>query len=237
LLAAEDALLESVRGAAADGSLRLGFSQDFVDTVLPAVLSRSTARFPRIRFEVRIDGHSHLVDAIANGRLDLALSLGRVDGPGTTALGEVELVWIAGSDVEPRRAEPLPLVLLGPGCAMRARATDALDAAGVAWRVAATSPSLSGLWATVSAGLGVTARTRLGLPAGLMAERRLFGLPPLGDVPIALHGAPHEARSPVLAIRAMVRESVEPLIRTRPDSGPRRRSPSSRRRRSPARDS
>src|SRR5579859_1166892 len=37
LLELHDELLDTVRGAALAGSIRLGFSQDFADTVLPAV--------------------------------------------------------------------------------------------------------------------------------------------------------------------------------------------------------
>ena len=40
MLALNDDLIEAVRGSALAGHVRLGFSQDFADTVLPAVLGR-----------------------------------------------------------------------------------------------------------------------------------------------------------------------------------------------------
>ena len=47
-----------------------------------------------------------------------------------------------------------------------------------------TSPSLTGLWAAVSAGLGLTTRAELGLPADVQTID--LGLPPLGNIPIVL---------------------------------------------------
>lgn len=213
LLAAEGDLLDSVRASTASGSLRLGFSQDFVDSLLPGVLARASELFPRIRFEVEIDGHSRLSEAVVAGRLDLALSLGLVGGPAALPLGEVDLLWIAGPDFTWRGDEQLPLVVLGPGCAMRARAVEALEAGGIDTRVAATSPSLSGLWATTIAGLGVTIRTRIGLPPGLLADRHLLGLPALGPVPVVLHVAPRESRATVRRVREEVEEAVATLLR------------------------
>ena len=48
-----------------------------------------------------------------------------------------------------------------------------------------TSPSLPGLWAAVSAGLGLTARTLIGIPEDVQTID--LGLPPLGDMPVVLH--------------------------------------------------
>ncbi len=60
-----------------------------------------------------------------------------------------------------------------------------MQEAGRSWRAAMTSPSLPGLWAAVSAGLGLTARTLIGIPGDVQAID--LGLPPLGDMPVVLH--------------------------------------------------
>src|SRR5829696_3336211 len=46
ILALNDELLDTVRGAALRGSVRLGFSQDFADEILPGVLARFSALYP-----------------------------------------------------------------------------------------------------------------------------------------------------------------------------------------------
>ncbi|MDI9701586.1 LysR substrate-binding domain-containing protein, partial [Burkholderia cenocepacia] len=59
----------------------------------------------------------------------------------------------------------LPLVVFDRPCRFFGAATDALDRAGVPWRVAFTTPSLAGLWAAAAAGLGLTVRSHYGQPA------------------------------------------------------------------------
>jgi DNA-binding transcriptional LysR family regulator len=86
-----------------------------------------------------------------------------------------------------RTDRQLPLVALGPQCAFRMEAIQKLDQAGIPWRIAAVSPSLSGLWAAATGGLGVTVRTEFGIPGRLVSGRNLFGLPGLGSFSLTLH--------------------------------------------------
>ncbi|KVE76689.1 LysR substrate-binding domain-containing protein [Burkholderia vietnamiensis] len=85
------------------------------------------------------------------------------------------------------RGEPLPLVVFDRPCRFFAAATDALDRAGLPWRVAFTTPSLAGLWAAAAAGLGVTVRSHYGLPASVRAlDAAACGLPALPSLPLML---------------------------------------------------
>ena len=89
---------------------------------------------------------------------------------------------------------PLPLVLFDAPCLLRSAATRALDAANIPWRIALTSPSVGGLWAAVAGGLGVTLRTRIGLPGNL---RVIDGLPPMPTLGYVLH-AGAELQAPAI---------------------------------------
>ncbi|WP_439896728.1 LysR substrate-binding domain-containing protein [Burkholderia ubonensis] len=83
--------------------------------------------------------------------------------------------------------EPLPLVVFDRPCRFFGAATDALDRVGVPWRVAFTTPSLAGLWAAASAGLGLTVRSHYGLPASVrLLDAAPLGLPELPSVPLML---------------------------------------------------
>ncbi|WP_415867305.1 LysR substrate-binding domain-containing protein [Burkholderia ubonensis] len=83
--------------------------------------------------------------------------------------------------------EPLPLVVFDRPCRFFGAATDALDRAGVPWRVAFTTPSLAGLWAAAAAGLGLTVRSHYGLPASVrLLDAAPLGLPELPSVPLML---------------------------------------------------
>lgn len=189
MLADHDALLDTVRGASLRGSLRLGCTQDFTESVLPGVLSRFSACYPLVLLEVRIEGNTALADALERGELDLALTVGEQTRAAAEDVGEVELHWIAGRNFHPGEEQPLPLVLLGPQCAFRRLTVAALDEVQHPWRIAAVSPSLAGLWAAARGGLGLTVRGAPGVPADLVSAPDLFGLPRLGSLPVALHRA------------------------------------------------
>lgn len=208
MLALNDELLHTIQGQSLTGSVRLGCSQDFAETVLPRVLAKFAKSYPLVTIEVRIDGNAALVDALEKEQLDLALTVGQAERPTAQVLNEIELVWIAALDFQPRADQPLPLVLFGPQCAFRQEAIGQLDHAGRRWRIAAVSPSLAGLWASALGGLGITVRSPLGLPKGLTFDAQLFGLPALKRFPVALHVCAERQTESVDRLRAMVVDAV-----------------------------
>jgi DNA-binding transcriptional LysR family regulator len=214
MLALNDELLDTVRGASLAGSARLGCSQDFADTVLPRILSQFTKHYPLIQVELHIEGNGVLADRIEQGTLDLALAVGQADRPAAEIVGTMPLVWIAGQDFFPRHDQPIPLVVLGPQCIFRKRAIQLLEQADKPWRIAAVSPSLAGLWAASLGGLGLTARCALGIPPALAASEQLFGLPSLGTFPITLHASGERASAGVERLRAIIRDEIARHYRT-----------------------
>lgn len=208
MLALNDELLDTIQGASLTEHVRVGFSQDFADRVLPTVLARFAHLYPRVVLEVRIEGNAALTEAVSAGQIDVALVVGQDDRPTAQVLGQLELGWIAGRDFSLDRHQPLPLILLGPQCAFRKEAIRQLDAAGIAWRVAATSPSLAGLWASAMGGLGLSLRSRLSVPDSLIWHRRLFNLPEPSSFPVTLHAQPHATSPSLDRLRAIIGEVV-----------------------------
>jgi DNA-binding transcriptional LysR family regulator len=211
MLALHDELLDTVRGAALTGRVSIGVAQDFAESVLPDALSRYLQLYPLVQVDVRIEGNAALVDAIEKGELDVALVVGHADRPTARVLGELELAWIAGPDFARRPELPLALAVLGPQCAFRKEAIRQLDGAGIPWRVAAVSPSLAGLWAAAIAGLGITARSVLGVPPRLVWDTTLFDLPRLDAFPVTLHAASHAtgtANGAVERLRGLVSDAA-----------------------------
>jgi DNA-binding transcriptional LysR family regulator len=222
MLAMNDELLDTIRGASLAGNVRLGCSQDFAETVLPDVLSQFTKLYPLVQMEVRIEGNAALVEAVQKNQLDLALAVGQAEHPTAEILGELELVWIAGQEFTSRLDQPLPLVLLGPQCAYRREAIQRLDNAKLPWRIAAVSPSLAGLWATAIGGLGITARSSLGLPAKLVWDREMFDLPTLPAFPVTLHAQPDARSDGVERLREIIRQSTSEVLIAKKDKDKRR---------------
>lgn len=105
--------------------------------------------------------------------------------------------------------EPLPLVVFDRPCRFFGAATDALDRAGMPWRIAFTTPSLAGLWAAAAAGLGLTVRSHYGLPASVRAlEAASFGLPELPSLPLILLRRASSATPTVDRLARIVTQAV-----------------------------
>ena len=203
LLELNDEAAAAVRGVELAGSIRVGMQEDFGEHILTDVLGSFARAHPRLRIEARMARNAQLMDQLAAGRLDLVLAWDagatQSHSQATRAIEPLPMRWIGPANGVPLAldgsGEPLPLVMLDAPCLMRTAATNALDRAGIAWRVAFTSPSLGGVWAAVAAGLGVTVRTAIGVPARLrMLDTG--ALPPLPAVGLSLHCAELEP-SPV----------------------------------------
>lgn len=184
LLELNDAAIQAVQGARLSGQIKVGVAEDFGEELLTCVLRRFSATHPGIMVEACVARNAVLEKRILSGDLDLILSW-RSDSvlPARQNLFDVPLCWIGEPTVAcmlRKRSGPLPLVMLEAPCLMRSLALDALDKAGVPWRIVFTSASLSGVWAAVKGGLGVTVRSPLGCPKDLQAIQGMPKLPTLG---------------------------------------------------------
>lgn len=209
LLDLNDAALAAVRSPALSGEVRIGLPQDFAETRLPAALSRFARLHPGLRVSARVACNARLREAFEAAELDLALLW---DEDGTlgpeAALLELPMVWIGKRDGSgPPPDAPLPLALLDAPCLFRRAALDALDARRIPWRVSFGSPSLSGLWAAVTAGLGVTVRTAHGLPGSLAPLGAAAGLPALPSLRLSLQTPRVGAGPAVERVAATLRET------------------------------
>jgi DNA-binding transcriptional LysR family regulator len=190
ILTLNDELLDNLQGANLAGHICVGCPQDFAP-ILPSILSQFASLYPRMQVELRVEGNAPLADAIESAQVDVAIVIGHEDRPAAQTVGHLDLVWIASSSFELPTAAPLPLAMLGPQCVFRKCAIQQLDVAKIPYRIAATSPSLDGLWAALLGGLGVTVRTALNVRDGLIAAQTLHNLPPLGNLPVTLHRNAH----------------------------------------------
>jgi DNA-binding transcriptional LysR family regulator len=213
MLALNEELLDTVRGASLGGTVRVGFSQDFAETVLPVSLSRFAKFYPLIQIEVRIEPGENLVAAVNEGKLDMALVMGEANRTSAQILGELELGWIASHDYRPFREQAIPLILLGSQCAFRRRATAVLDEAEIPWRTAVIGPSVAAAWASAIGGLGITARSSLGLPKSLVWGKNLFDLPQLGTIPITLHTRRQRKSRGLARLQEIIKETLYSTLR------------------------
>lgn len=210
ILDLNDEAVAALRGRAVEGQVRLGLPADFAETWLPMALGRFKRSHPAVRIDAVVDRNRKLLERLDKGELDLVLAIGSGTRSDAVMLAQLPLVWISAASAQPAWSpgEPVPLAMYEPPCFFRQRALDALDAAGVPWRIAFTSPSLHGLWAAVAAGLGVTLRTTVGLPATLraVADR----LPAIAEaaLPVCLHDGGRTLAPTQAALRATIVATV-----------------------------
>jgi DNA-binding transcriptional LysR family regulator len=203
LLDLNDEAVHAMRGDTLEGQVRFGMPEDFGETLLPAILARFAQIYPKVHVEIKVSRSQQLLDFLGEGKLDVALAW---DNGQTWPHGQIvsmlPLCWI-DSDASSNRWStdgPIPLATLEAPCLMREQACMALDHAGMGWRQAFTSSSLGGIWAAVTAGLGVTVRTPVDIPRHLTIRR---DLPPLPDIQLMLYQAsakPHDSTQRLMGI-------------------------------------
>ncbi|MFK0688337.1 LysR substrate-binding domain-containing protein [Mesorhizobium sp. IMUNJ 23033] len=192
LIELNDEAASAIHDVELEGWVRLGLQEDFGEAVLPEVLGRFARAHPKVKIEARIARSHELAERITAGSLDIALAWHNgATLPYSRHVAEVQMRWIGMArliEAGLRQGEPLPLVALEAPCLLRTVATETLDRAGLSWRMAFSSPSLGGIWAAVAAGLGLTIRTDIGLPANVRAMApQAVGLPALPKMALVLH--------------------------------------------------
>lgn len=186
LLELNDSIFQTLNEHQTPETVRFGLQEDFGEHFLSDILRRFAMTYPLVNLEVRIARNAQLLALMDSDGLDLALAWDTGQPSAcATRLGEAQMHWIGSRDTPARYMPgdaPLPLILFDAPCVMRSAAIKALDEAKIAWRIALTSPGVGGIWAAVAAGLGVTLRTRIGLPSHLAIIRGLPAVPTLGYV-------------------------------------------------------
>ncbi|RJF91926.1 LysR substrate-binding domain-containing protein [Noviherbaspirillum saxi] len=214
MLSLNDEAALAIAGHEIEGSVRLGLQEDFSEHLLPAVLGEFARSHPGVRIEVRVARNAELLAGIVDGHLDLALAWHT--GANTlhmSILGSYPLRWIGPADTAgpawPGPSALLPLVTFESPCQLRTAATQALDGAAIPWRIVYSSPSLSGVWAAITAGLGVTVRTEFGLPATLTPLLpSAAGLPELPSIGLALHRSQAELTPASWRLHEVIKERL-----------------------------
>jgi DNA-binding transcriptional LysR family regulator len=191
IIALNDEVAASLGSIAAEAAVRIGLPQDFVEDVLPEVLTSFAQERPEIHVELRAGRNYQIEDEVRSGRLDLGLAFCM---PQSTAEGKLiarlPLRWLASPKLGARHSNrAIPLVLFDYPCLFRQTALAALEQASMPWRLAFTTPSLPGVWGALRKGLGISARTIHRLPVQISEVDRSWGLPGLPAIEVRLFAA------------------------------------------------
>lgn len=173
------------------GWVRIGLPDDYATRFLPEILAGFSRTHPRVQVEVICEPSTQLRKRIKRNELDLAMTTSAVhDEENTLLLSREAVVWATSEQHLPHEETPLPLALFPNDCIYRSWAIEALEEAGIEYRVAYSSPSNMGLQSAVIAGLAVTATSLSIIPVGMRQLRPEEGLPLLPNVYFLLHRNP-----------------------------------------------
>ncbi|MFY0989591.1 LysR substrate-binding domain-containing protein [Halomonas sp. C05BenzN] len=170
-----------------EGRVSIGTTDDVGTRILPGVLARFARSHPAVQVEVVVGGSTGILARLDAGELDLVLVTS--GNPGQPVRGEIvhsePLVWAGREGGIAAQRSPLPVALAHHGCAWRGMALDALDRAGVSYRIAYTCEHSAGQEAAMLADLAVSPfPLTLVRPPLRRIDRAL--LPPLGDYQLEL---------------------------------------------------
>ncbi|SIT34921.1 LysR family transcriptional regulator [Paraburkholderia piptadeniae] len=169
LLAQYDAFIRELQEPPQPTRLRLGVSENLVQSQLPLILARFGQRFPSVQLDLTAGSSQDLIDGHEAGLLDVVFA--RRKREGSPHRGRViwrePLVWLAAKSYRSDPTRPAPLIMMPPPCAYREVMTETLDAARREWSVACTASNLLGVQAAVVGGLGVTALGKSFLQNGM----------------------------------------------------------------------
>jgi DNA-binding transcriptional LysR family regulator len=190
------------------GAVSIGIPDDYVACFLPDLLT-DLARFcPLVQVEVRCEPSEQLIQAITMNEIDLALI---TEQPGFVTgqmLRSERTVWATSIKYHVHEQEPLPLAVYQKKCFFRDWALSALDEVGRAYRIAYTSPSITGIEAAITSGLAVAT-----LPSSIVCcdMRELTpeeGFPLLPESIISLHRSSRAKGEAVDYLARLVRERL-----------------------------
>ncbi|WP_234196638.1 LysR substrate-binding domain-containing protein [Pseudacidovorax sp. NFM-22] len=203
MLGLNDQLFHDLDIAEVSGSIRIGAIEHYATRVLPALIAEFCRLYPRIHVELE-HGVSSLMHAELGARYDLVVGIGPVGSGEGRRLSKSRVVWAStpGSNIHQQR--PLPLALNPEGAMLREWATHALDRAGIAWRIAYTSTTVTGLEAAVRAGIAIGVFREATISKRLKVLGGREGMPAMPECEVWLAAVPLPGRRAVELLEAFL---------------------------------
>ena len=204
ILAAHEQAVAYFTGSGLSGRLRFGVTDDLALTPVPRILRDFRQLYPRIDLELTVSQSGALQRRVESGHLDVAF-VKQAAGEGRGHLVRRDrLIWAAapGTKLESGRRVAL-VVYQGPSIS-RSLGLQALERAGLPYRVTCTVRGVLGVVAAARAGLGVAIFARSLVPDDLIELPASAGLPDVGAIDLVLLTNPRSATEPAEALTAAI---------------------------------
>jgi len=199
-----DAILQLFTSESVTGKVRLGIPSEFAARILPSIIGDFVALYPDVSLEVKSRLSKHLLSDKRQDQFDLVLALNeQLDSEKFPIFIQDQLVWVG--DLSLAQNETVTLVTAPEGCIYRRRATQALEKAGIKYRIVYSNADLTGLIAALKEGLGITVLAKSTVPNDLAYHLHTKHLPALGSIGISLVKTASEPENAVFKLAEFIK--------------------------------
>lgn len=154
MLALNDEAYGKLTAVEYEGEITLGVPHDIIYPVIPGVLQRFAAAYPRVKVHLVSSFTNGLLDEFSRGQMDLILTTEDGVQKGGETMASIPLLWVGAPNGQAWKRRPLRLAH-EHRCAFRQFAQRRLDEAGIPWEMAVETDNSRAVEATVSADLAV----------------------------------------------------------------------------------
>lgn len=208
LLSLNDEIWTDMTAEAVYGELRLGVPHDLVAIHLPPVMKAYAQAFPQVDISLMCGSSPDLAEALAAGKIDLAVIEEPVGPSAGECLSVERLVWVGARAGAAHLKRPLPVSMVAQTCAFRPTVLAALQEHGLKWRTIFENGNIEATAATVRTDLAVTAWLASTVPADLDILCAGSGLPELPNFAINLYLPRHGASPAALEFARHIRDRL-----------------------------
>ncbi|HEY4072403.1 MAG TPA: LysR family transcriptional regulator [Herbaspirillum sp.] len=222
LLAQYDEFMRELREPLPVTTLRLGISENLIQTQLPRLLSRFSQRYPDVQLELTTGSSLELLASHEAGLLDVVIAKRKKEGAPHRGrvIWREPLVWIAATDFRNDSKRRARLVMMRPPCGYREVMTEALDSIHREWTAACTASNLIGVQAAVAGGLGVTVLGKSFVQNGMKILPASDQWPALPATEVAVIGEDSAMQHIVQPLISILTEALMESTSLMLDSGP-----------------
>lgn len=154
LIALNHEALERLQPGVVSGVVRMGATNYYATSVLPALLTEFSNLHPGIHIDLEVSVADEMQKKLGS-TFDLTINSFQSGRGHGVLLRRDPVVWVGSRHSSPHEKDPLPLALLPSGSLLRRWAEEALTQAGRRWVVVQESSTVDVLKASVLAGLAV----------------------------------------------------------------------------------
>lgn len=185
MLQLHDEAVEAIRRPDVSGSVTIAAPDDYISSILPPVLRRFGAVFPKVELTVICAQTTALVPQIRAGDVDLAI-ITETKGVDGELIRREPMVWISSPERQALQRSPLPVALFEPGSRARDVVVAALNNAEITYRAAYSSLSQLGMMSIVEADLAIAAVVQSAAPKTFSRLGKADGLPEIESLDVVL---------------------------------------------------